>query len=90
MLPQNQFNNIIRLIRRGDINLVMSLRNVTFTKLKSLKVARDPAKVVIKTPAGSDQVDVQSIVVWVNNVHPSDKDSVAQLVAIDATLVDRS
>lgn len=90
MLPQNDFNTVIRMIRRGDVNIVSQLRTVTFNKLKELKVDRDKSKAVTSTPAGSDQVDVMSIVNWINGIQADQKRAIWQLIAIDATAVDRS
>jgi len=89
MLPANQFNNVIRFIRRAEATSIAQLRHVTFTKLKSLGVNREPGQAVAKTPGGSDQVDVRSIVEWIEKITIDDKPSVEQLVVIDATLVAR-
>lgn len=89
MLPDNQFNNIIRFVRRGSADEVAQIRHATFSTLKRLGVGRDVSKAVVKTPSGSDQVDTQSIVVWMNQIQIHEKKSVAQLIAIDATAVAR-
>lgn len=90
MLDQGDFNTIIRLLRRGDIHVVSQLRTVAFNKLKELKVNRETSHAVRTTPKGSDQVDVQSIIHWINKIVPGDSKAIEQLVAIDATAVDRS
>lgn len=89
MLPPNQLNNIIRFARRADASGVAQLRHVTFANLKRLGVNREPGQAIEKTPGGSDQVDVRSIVEWIEKITTDDKPSVEQLVVIDATLVAR-
>ena len=90
MLPKNQFNNVIRLLRRADISTVNTIRNVTYSKMKELGLKRDESKAAQKTPKGSDQVDVQSLVVWINSIKPDEKRAHWQLIEIDATAVARS
>lgn len=89
MLPKNQYNNVIRLLRRADISTVLAIRNVTFVRLNEIGVKRDLSKAVEKTPNGSDQVDVQSVVQWIRSVTPDQKRAVWQLVEIDATACSR-
>lgn len=89
-LPPNQFNNIIRLVRRGSAEQVAQIRQITFDTLKRLGAPREAERAVAKTPAGSDQVDMGSIVSWMQNVSADDWDSIRQVIAIDATAVDRS
>lgn len=90
MLPKNQFNNVIRLLRRADIETVNTIRNVTYRKMKELGLKRDVSKAAQSTPNGSDQVDVQSLVVWINAIKPDEKRAQWQLIEIDATAVARS
>lgn len=89
MLPQKQYDTVIRIVRRADIDLVNQLRHVTHAKLKALGVARDLDKAVESTPSGSDQIDMQSIFKWINAIENGHKRSVWQLIAIDATAVKR-
>ena len=89
MLQKHQYNNIIRLARRADIGTVNQLRHVTFHKLSALGAKRDLSKAVTHTPKGSDQVDVRSVLEWIDKIQPDHKRAIWQLIAFDATLVSR-
>lgn len=89
-LPQNQFGSVIRVVKRGGIETVMAVRNATYTTLRRLGVKRDRTKAVAGMPRGSDQVDMRSIVEWLARVERDDAEASAQIVAIDATAVDRT
>ena len=88
-LPKNQLNNILRVLLNGQIDRVQQIRHVTFGLLKKLKVTRDLTKAIRKPPKGSDQVDVGSIITWLNKIVVTDKLAVKQLVVIDATACKR-
>ncbi|MCK9570106.1 hypothetical protein M0R72_14275 [Candidatus Pacearchaeota archaeon] len=86
-LPQNHFNNVIRMVRSSASERVLILRNATYNALKALGVARDTTKAVPGAPKGSDQVDLGSVISWVKKVKVTDTVALAQLVQIDATCV---
>jgi hypothetical protein len=86
-LPQNQFNNVIRMVRRSEAERVLVLRNATFNALKALGVKRDLSMVVVGMPTGSNQVDIGSVIAWVKKIKLSDTAAIAQLLQIDATCV---
>lgn len=89
-LPTGQFNNIIHSIKVASPETVKQLRHATFHRLRKLGVVRDTGKAVTAAPRrGSAQLDVGTIVAWIGKVTPDETDAVAQLVAIDATLVAR-
>lgn len=88
-LPPNQFNNVIRYVKRAELDRVKSLRTATFNTLKRLGVARDPSKAVRGVPKGSDQGDMMSIFVWMDKTTPANRPAVRQVVAIDATATAR-
>ena len=89
-LPENQFNNIIRMIKMGSMNVVKEIKTATFLALKRLGATRRPVNARKKIPAGSDQVDVGSFITWMNKVQASDKKAVEQIVIIDATACRRA
>ena len=89
-LPVGQLNNVIRLIHCAERERVEVLRTATESTLARLKVARNLRKAIGKTPAGSDQWDVGSIVAWLNKIKATDALAIQQLVAIDATVVSRT
>lgn len=89
-LPQNHFDSVVRLIKRAPLDRVNMLRHATHNTLKRLGVDRDLSKAVKGLPNGSNQGDVMSIVVWLDKVKPGDVEVVKQVVAIDATAVNRS
>ena len=84
-LPENQFNNVIRAIKLGDLERVKEYKIATFFALKRLGVKRRVVNAKKKTPNGSDQVDVGSFITWLNKVQVGDKEAIVQIVAIDAT-----
>lgn len=89
-LPKNQFDSIILSIKRATLPRVHEIRTITFNTLKRLKVKRDKTKAVNKLPKkGSHQVDVGSFKNWTDKITNIDKESVRQLIVIDATCVAR-
>jgi hypothetical protein len=84
-LPKNQYNNTIRFVKNAPLERVKALKTATYNSLKRLGVKRDERRAKRKTPAGSDQGDVMSIVTWMDRVGPGDKAAVKQIVEIDAT-----
>ena len=89
-LLKNHFNNIIRVIRKSEVERVMVLRTATYNALKALKVKRDTSKAVSKLPPGSDQTDLMSVIRWIDKIAPGDTEAIQQLVRIDATAVVRT
>jgi hypothetical protein len=88
-LPKNHFNNIIRVVKLGEITRVREIRTATFNTLKRLGVERDLKCGIRKTPSGSDQVDIGSIVTWFKKITKEDIAAIKQLVTIDATACKR-
>jgi hypothetical protein len=77
------------MLSSGDV--IEQVRSVTYIRLKDLGVSRDVSKCCSKLPRrGSNDIDIQSFVVWVNKVQATDKSAIEQLVAIDATVVART
>lgn len=89
MLPGG-FDSVIRLVQRSSVEKVLVLRAATLSALQKLKLKRDLSKAVAKTPAGSDQVDLGSVISWINKVQRKDTAAVAQLIALDATCTVRT
>lgn len=89
-LEKNQYFTVLRLARNSSISVVQSLRTATFRNLRRLGLKRDASKAVKKTPRGSDQVDVGSVVTWMEKITEQDHEAIEQLKTIDATLVARS
>ena len=92
-LPDNQFNTVIRNIKQISIANVNFLRYHTFHTLKRLRVRRNLTKAITGIPDGSDHLNMQNIVVWMNkSAARTDQTelAVAQIVAIDATCCNRT
>jgi len=89
-LPKRHFDSVVRMIKRSSMDRAMMLRTATYNTLKRLGVRRNRSKAVLGVPDGSDQVDTGSIVAWLNKVKPSNADAIQQVVAIDATVVQRT
>jgi hypothetical protein len=88
-LPANHFNNVIRLVKTASLDRVKVLKTATYNALKRLGVARDARLARVKVPAGSDQGDVRSVIVWMDRVGPQHKAAVRQIRVIDATCCKR-
>ena len=84
-LPDNQFNNIIRLVKMADLERVKHIKTATFLALKRLKAKRRVVNAKRKIPKGSDQVDIGSFITWMSKVQAVDKKAIEQIVSIDAT-----
>lgn len=89
MLPGG-FNSVIRMIHRSGTEQVLVVRAATLAALQRLKIKRDLSKAITKMPEGSDQIDLGSIVVWVDKIQRKDTAAIAQLVALDATCCSRT
>lgn len=89
MLPGG-FNSIIRQVHRSSVEKVLVLRAATLAALQKLKLKRDLSKAVTAIPEGSDQVDLGSVISWINKVQRTDTAAVAQLIALDATCTVRT
>ena len=88
-MPNYQYNGVIRLLKTSSIGYVQSIRSGSQANLKRLGVARNLKAGAKKTPKGSDQVNVLSILNWMAKITPEDTNAITQLVAIDATACQR-
>lgn len=84
-LSEENFNNVIRVIRKLSLDKVNVLGMATAAKLKELEINPDLSNAVEVTPKGSDQYDPSSVLKWIEGINPEDEDSIDQLLAIDAT-----
>ena len=84
-LPPDQLRNVIRLIKTVSLDRVKSLRTATYKTLKRLNAKRDLSKARTGTPSGSDQVNIGSLVTWLDNVKRGDTPATRQVKVIDAT-----
>lgn len=84
-LTQGQFNSIIRNLKNKPLDTIQPICTCTFFALRRLKVGRDLEEAVPGIPKGSDHFDFLSFKLWVEKIKPTDADSIAQLVKIDAT-----
>lgn len=89
-LLDHHFKTVIRYIKRSHVDRIKPLRAATHANLKRLETKRDLSKAVPGVPKGSDQGDVQSIIVWMSKINPGDTKAIEQLVAMDATTVVRA
>ena len=88
-LSVNSMNNVVRLVKLASFDKVKQLRTVTYEAMKELGVKRDLKLARTDTPAGSDQWDTGSIILWIRKVKPDQKAAVKQVRVIDATLCSR-
>lgn len=83
-LSKPHFNNLIRYVKRSGLEQALNIRTATHATLKRVGARRDKSKAAQGIPKGSDQVDVGSLITWLNSV-TTDKKSIRQVVALDAT-----
>lgn len=91
-LPDTQFNDVIRMIKRSRVDNVELLVIGARARLKELKARPKPDKAVSGVPEGNNQVNVGSIVTWMNKIDRKKKGfkrSIRQLVVIEATATKR-
>lgn len=88
-LPANQFNSVIRAVRKLSTDKTLAIGVTAAARLTELKVNRDLSEAILTTPEGSDQFDPSSLVSWIKRVQVGDIDSVQQLIQIDATYQSR-
>ncbi len=84
-MPSRHMDSVIRLIKTASLDHVKHLRSATYNNLKRLELKRDLKLARKKTPKGSDQHDLGSIITWMNNIPKADKNAAKQLLVIDAT-----
>ena len=88
-LSTAQFNSFIRAIKQTKLENVKALRAISHTALKRLRVRRDMTKAVKGLPEGSNQVNVGSLITFLETVPKKNKEAVQQVIAIDATATAR-
>lgn len=88
-LPPYQFDNVVRLIKRAELERVNVLFVALTEALARVGVKPNGRRAVKGTPAGSDQWDVGSIVSWSRRVPAGDNEAVQQLVQLHATAYTR-
>jgi hypothetical protein len=84
-MAPNQFNNVVRWIKKWPAERVMALRHATWDTLKRVGVKRNAAKAVPGIPAGTDDGNMGDVFAWLAKVQKGDRKAVKQLVALDAT-----
>jgi tetrahydromethanopterin S-methyltransferase subunit H len=88
-LRDQQFEDVIRMLKMVGLTKVKDLKTATFGTLRRLKIKRDETKAVVGIPKGSDQHNVRTILDWLDKIEPEDEKAIEQLVAIDATATRR-
>jgi hypothetical protein len=91
VLPERHYNSVIRVVRRTEKQSVINqLGQAARDNLERVGKKPDAGKRVKRTPKNaSDQVDVQSIIVWMGKLTKGTKRANAQLIAIEATCSSR-
>ena len=85
-LSKEGFETVIKWIHGGSLLRVHAICTSTHKNLKRLKVSRNKnKKIATFVKSRSDQVDVGTLVRWMDSIKRTDKLAVCQLVAIDAT-----
>ena len=85
-LSKEGFETVIKWIHVGTLHRVHAIRTSTHRNLKRLHVSRNKKKSISSfVKSRSDQVDVGTLVRWMDAIEVTNKLAVSQLVAIDAT-----
>lgn len=89
-LSRSDFNSFIRFIRNGSVESIKQVRTETFNALKRLGVKRDLTKAPTKTPNGSDQSDVGTLIKFLRGIEPTSETAIIQLIVLDAAACQRT
>ena len=85
-MAEQGFDSVIRFIKTGRFDSVDQFRRVVEENVKRLQIKLGRRSAIQGIPNGSDQVDVQSLVQWVNNIQPGDRKAAIQLGTIAVTI----
>jgi hypothetical protein len=85
-LPTAQFNNVIHWIATADASRLTAINCVTTLGITRLGLKSLGRRAVSGDPGGSDQFDLGSLKTWIEAIAPEDRQSIDQLLAIDATV----
>ena len=88
-LNKTQYRSIIHQVQSAPKETVITFVTATKSKLAELGVPRALQSGHHNKAQGSDQIDPGSFLAWVAGVTADDADSIAQLIAIDATAQSR-
>lgn len=88
-LPQNQFDNVIRYIKRAEAEKVEQLEAAVLRVVREQRLRTRHVATVSGVPAGSDQFDAGSLVTWLSKVRREDGEAAAQVKQIAATAAAR-
>jgi hypothetical protein len=83
------FKTIIRTINTHHVGTAKQIRAASWTALKRLGYRSKIEQAVDGIPEGSDQINIGSLVTWMNKILPQDKVAIRQLLRIDATAAKR-
>jgi hypothetical protein len=86
LLPDYQFNSVVRVIKTASLDVVKQLGVAFGARIEALDLKRDLSKAQRGIPDGSSQVDVRSLIEWAERIGPRDRQACGQLVALDATI----
>lgn len=85
-LPEDQFNTVVRWIKRTEVDKVSQLLAMLDAGMKRLGLRGNYRKAVVgEIPAGSDHLDTGSINDWMARIEKADKAAKRQVVALHAT-----
>jgi len=89
VLPQDQFNTVIRNVKRVDVERLQAFAALFPSVLRRLRKKHNPALAVDGIPNGSDHFDTGSLKDWMAKVMRKDKVAVKQILTIHATVLAR-
>ncbi len=89
VLPQNQFDNVIRYVKRAEAEKVEQLEAAVMRVVREQRLRVHRVSAVTGVPAGSDQFDAGSLVAWLAKVRREDVEAAVQVKQIAATVAAR-
>lgn len=84
-MEDHAFDGVIRHIKRAALDRVEVLAVAAANTMRRLKLRRDMSVARRDIPAGSDQGDTMSLIVWMDGLERNFRGAVRQVVVIDAT-----
>jgi len=88
-LNQNDFNTVVRWIKRTDVDRLFQFSVMFGNALKRLKCRTRTRVLIPGVPEGSDHFDSGSLQEWLKSIKPEDKPAVQQVIILNAVIKNR-
>ena len=85
-LDKNHFDNVIRMVKRADIDKIEVFEEMLKAHVERLKITVNPKNAAKGIPAGSDSSDLMSLNVWMAKVTRKNRAACRQIAVFAATV----